>query len=196
MVQVRFPQSSLSQFPSASKKGTNKFSLKQCGKLCCNGAKNPQKHCPPFLVGCTQFFGKNLARNVARVPECCCHACTTMAGLATSWTTSLLSTKNNNFLKMVYWRVLETSCTGCNILGTTSATGRVVEELVTATSSAAFSASVNTGLCIINVPYVAFEDLVDSSLSTLTVTFFSHVTVVLSPTFSADSFFTRSTSLL
>ena len=75
------------------------------------------------------------------------------------------------------------------ILAATSATGRVVEDLVAAASSAAVSASVGTGLCISNVPYVAFEDLVDSSLSTLTVTYLSHVTEVLSPAFSAGTLF-------
>ena len=44
-------------------------------------------------------------------------------------------------------------------------------------------------LCIINVPYVAFEDLVDSSLSTLTVTYLSHVTEALSPAFDAGTLF-------
>ena len=73
------------------------------------------------------------------------------------------------------------------ILAATSATGRVVEDLVAAASSAAVSASVGTGLCISNVPYIAFENLVDSSLSTLTVTYLSHVTEVLSPAFSAGT---------
>ena len=64
-----------------------------------------------------------------------------------------------------------------------------MEDLVAAASSAAFSASVGTRLCIINVPYVALKDLVDSSLSTLTVTYLSHVTEVWSPAFSAGTLF-------
>ena len=64
-----------------------------------------------------------------------------------------------------------------------------MEDLVAAASSAACNASVGTGLCIINVPYGTFEDLVDSSLSTLTVKFLSHVTEVLSPAFSASTLF-------
>ena len=76
------------------------------------------------------------------------------------------------------------------------ATGRVVEDLVAAASSASFSASVGAGLGIIDVPYVAFGDLVDSSLSTLTVTSLGHVTEVLSPAFDAGTLSTRSTSLL
>ena len=71
----------------------------------------------------------------------------------------------------------------------TSATGRVVEDLLAAASSAAFSASVKTSLSIINVPYVAIGDLVVSSLSTLTVTSLSHVTEVLSPAFNAGTLF-------
>ena len=68
-------------------------------------------------------------------------------------------------------------------------TGRVVKDLVAAASSASFSASVGTGLSIINVPYVAFGNLVDSSLSTLTVTSLGHVTEELSPAFDASTFF-------
>ena len=42
-------------------------------------------------------------------------------------------------------------------LESSDATGRVVENLVTAASSASFSASVEAGLSIIVVPHVAFE---------------------------------------
>ena len=64
-----------------------------------------------------------------------------------------------------------------------------MEDLVAAASSAGFSASVKTGLSNINVPYVAFGDLVDSSFSTLTVTSLSHVTEVLSHAFNAGTLF-------
>ena len=64
-----------------------------------------------------------------------------------------------------------------------------VEDLVAAASSAAFSASVGTGLSIINAPYVAFGVLVDSSLATLTVTSLGHVTEVLSPAFDVGTLF-------
>ena len=69
------------------------------------------------------------------------------------------------------------------------ATGRVVEDLVAAASSASFSASVAAGLSIIDVPYVAFGVLVYSSLATLTVTSLDHVTEVLSPAFDAGTLF-------
>ena len=81
-------------------------------------------------------------------------------------------------------------------LESSDATGRVVEDLVAAASSASFSASVGAGLSIINVAYVAFGDLVDSSLATLTVTSLGHVTEVLSPAFDAGILFYKSTSLL
>ena len=61
------------------------------------------------------------------------------------------------------------------------ASGRVVEDLVAAASSASFSASVGAGLSIIAVPHVVFGDLVDSSLTTLTVTSLGHVTEVCHP---------------
>ena len=68
-------------------------------------------------------------------------------------------------------------------LESSDATGRVVEDLVAAASSALFNASVQAGLSIIDVPYVAFGDLVDLSLATLTVTSLGHVTEVLSSAF-------------
>ena len=114
------------------------------------------------------------------------------------WMTSLLSTENN-FLKMACMACLlqqvvpDAKCPLPSqvhrILGATSATRRVVEDLVATASSAACSAFVAAGVCIINVLYVAFEDLVDSSPPTLTVTFFNHVTEVLSPAFSASTLF-------
>ena len=70
-------------------------------------------------------------------------------------------------------------------LESSGATGRVVEDLVAAASSASFSASVGAGLSIIDVPYVAFGDLVDASLATLTITSLGHVTEVLSSAFDA-----------
>ena len=65
------------------------------------------------------------------------------------------------------------------------ATECVVEDLVAAASSASFTASVGARLSIIDVPYVAFGDLVDLSLATLTVTTLDHVTEVLSSAFDA-----------
>ena len=94
-----------------------------------------------------------------------------MAGFTTSYCVDdvpAVNRKTTIFSRWLVWR------------------GRVVEDLVAAASSAAFSASVGTSLCIVNVPYVAFEDLVDSSVSTLTV---SHVTEVLSPAFDAGTLF-------
>ena len=52
-----------------------------------------------------------------------------------------------------------------------------------------FQCSVETDLSIIDVPYVAFGDLVDSSLCTLTVTSLGNVTEVLSPAFDAGTLF-------
>ena len=66
-------------------------------------------------------------------------------------------------------------------------TGR--EDLVDAASSASFSASVEAGLSIIDVPHVVFGNLVDSSLATLTVTSLGHVTEVFSPAFDAGTLF-------
>ena len=74
-------------------------------------------------------------------------------------------------------------------LESSDATGRVVEDLVAAASSASFSASVGAVLSFIDVPYVAFGDMADSSLATLTVTFLGHVTDVLSPAFDAGTLF-------
>ena len=66
-------------------------------------------------------------------------------------------------------------------LESSDATGRVVEDLVAATSSASFSASVGAGLSIIDVPHVVFGDF--------TVTSLGHVTEVLSPAFDAGTLF-------
>ena len=75
-------------------------------------------------------------------------------------------------------------------LESSDATERVVEDLVTAASSASFSASVGAGLNIIDVLYVAFGDLMkNSSLATLTVTSLGHVTEVLSPASDAGTLF-------
>ena len=74
-------------------------------------------------------------------------------------------------------------------LESSDATGRVVENLLAPASSASFSASVGAGLSIIDVPHVAFGDLVDSTLSTLTVTFLGHVTKVLSSAYDANTLF-------
>ena len=82
-------------------------------------------------------------------------------------------------------------------LESSDATGRVVGTIVAAASSVSFSASVGACLSVIDVPYVAFGDLVDSSLSTLTVTSLGHVTEVLSPALSRKALFSKtSTSLL
>ena len=74
-------------------------------------------------------------------------------------------------------------------LESSDATGHVVEDLVAAASSASFSASVGAGLSIIDVPYVAFGDLMDSCPGTLTITSLGHVTEVLSSAFKAGTLF-------
>ena len=74
-------------------------------------------------------------------------------------------------------------------LESSDATKRVVKDLVTAASSASFGDSVGAGLSIIDVPHVAFGNLVNSFIAPLTVTSFGHVTKVLSPAFDADSIF-------
>ena len=74
-------------------------------------------------------------------------------------------------------------------LESSDATRRVVDDLVAAASSASFRASVGAGLSIIDVPHVAFGNLVNSSLATLTVTSLNHVTKMLSPAFNADTIF-------
>ena len=74
-------------------------------------------------------------------------------------------------------------------LESSDVTRRVVEDLVAAASSASFRASVGAGLSIIDVPHVAFGNLVNSSLATLTVTSLGHVTKVLLPAFDADTIF-------
>ena len=66
---------------------------------------------------------------------------------------------------------------------------RVVKDLVAAASSTSFSASVEAGLSIIDVPHVTFGNWVDSSLATLTVTSLGHVTEVLSPAFDTSTLF-------
>ena len=74
-------------------------------------------------------------------------------------------------------------------LKSSDTTGRVVKDLVTAASSASFSAYVGAGLSIIDVPHLAFGNFVESSLATLTVTSLGHVTEVLSPAFDAGTLF-------
>ena len=70
-------------------------------------------------------------------------------------------------------------------LESSDATGCVVEDFVAAASSACFNASDGAGPSIIDVPYVAFGDLVDLSLATLAVTTLDHMTEVLSSAFNA-----------
>ena len=101
MVQERFPQSALSQFPRNFKKAYKQVPAKpSLAGFAVMVQWLPQKRCPAFLVRRTQFFGrKSCPVNFARVPDWCCHALATMAGLATSHCveTSLLSTEKQQF---------------------------------------------------------------------------------------------------
>ena len=75
---------------------------------------HPQKCCPAFLVGRTQFFGgKSCPVNFARVPDWCCHALATMAGLATSHCVDdvlAVDRKTTIFSGWRVWRVLAACC--------------------------------------------------------------------------------------
>ena len=75
---------------------------------------HPQKCCLAFLVGRTQFFGgKSCPLNFARVPDLCCHALATMAGLATSHCVDdvlALDRKTTIFSGWLVWRVLAACC--------------------------------------------------------------------------------------
>ena len=64
MVQVRFPQSALSQFPRDFKKRTNEFQRNQFDRLCCNGAMAPAETMSSVPGGpyTSFFFGKSLAQ--------------------------------------------------------------------------------------------------------------------------------------
>ena len=132
MVQERFPQSPLSQFPSDIKKRTNKFQRKpSLAGFAVMVQWHPRKRCPAFLVGRTQFFCEGLAQSISREFQ---------IGVATFWLpwlvwllrivwmTSLLSTENQQFsqdgLSGVSWQrsgfcesssVTSSSHSWCNI---------------------------------------------------------------------------------
>ena len=75
---------------------------------------HPQKRCPAFLVGRTQFFGdKSCPVNFARVPDWCCHALASIAGLATSHCVDdvlAVDRKTTIFSGWLLWRVLAACC--------------------------------------------------------------------------------------
>ena len=116
MVQERFPQSALSQFPSDFKKCVQTSSSgTKFGRLCCNGAMAPAEtlssvHGGPYTVF---FGGKSCLVNFARVPDWCCHALATMAGLATSHCVGdvlAVDRKTTIFSRWLVWRVLAACC--------------------------------------------------------------------------------------
>ena len=62
MVQERFPQSALYQFPSDFRKAYKQVPAEpSLAGFAVMVQWDPQKRCPAFLVGRTQFFGKSLA---------------------------------------------------------------------------------------------------------------------------------------
>ena len=75
---------------------------------------HPLKRCPAFLVGRTQFFGgKSCPVNFARVPDWCCHALASIAGLATSHCVDdvlAVDRKTTIFSGWLVWRVLAACC--------------------------------------------------------------------------------------
>ena len=75
---------------------------------------HPQKRCPAFLVGRTQFFGgKSCLVNFARVPDWCCHALASIAGLAASHCVDdvlAVDRKTTIFSGWLVWRVLAACC--------------------------------------------------------------------------------------
>ena len=115
MVQERFPQSALSQFPSDFKKAYKPVPAQpSLAGFAVMVQWHPQKRCPAFLVGRTQFFGgKSCPVNFARVPDWCCHALATMAGLATSHCVDdvlAVDRKTTIFSGWLVWRVLAACC--------------------------------------------------------------------------------------
>ena len=115
MVQERFPQSALSQFPNDFKKAYKQVPAEPIlAGFAVMMQWHPQKRCPAFLVGRTQFFGgKFCPVNLARVPDWCCHALASMAGLATSHCVDdvlAVDRKTANFSGWRVWRVLAGCC--------------------------------------------------------------------------------------
>ena len=166
------------------------------GRLCCDGAMAPAETLSSVSGGpYTVFWWKVLPGKLSRefqievaTPWLPWLACL----LRIVWMTSLMSTekKTTIFSRWLVWRVLAARKVGLQRVSSVTSSSHSwcnirdwanVEDLVAAVSSATFSTSVGTDLSIINVPYVAFGDLVDSSLSPLTVTSLGHVTEVLSP---------------
>ena len=115
MVQERFPQSALSQFPSDFKKAYKQMPAEpRLAGFAVMVQWHPQKRCQAFLVGRTQFFGgKSCPVNFARVPDWCCHALATMAGLATSHCVDdvlAVDRKTTILSGWLVWRVLAACC--------------------------------------------------------------------------------------
>ena len=75
---------------------------------------HPQKRCPAFLVNRTQFLGgKSCPVNFASVPDWCCHALASIAGLATSHCVDdilAVDRKTTIFSGWLVWRVLAACC--------------------------------------------------------------------------------------
>ena len=114
MVHERFPQSALSQFPSDFKKKAYKQvpAKPRLAGFAVMVQWHPQKCCPAFLVGPTHFFGRKSCP-VNRVPEWCCHALATMAGLATSHCVDdvlAVDRKTTIFSGWLVWHVLAACC--------------------------------------------------------------------------------------
>ena len=115
MVQERFPQSPLSQFPSDFKKACKQVpAAPSLAGFAVMVQWHPRKRCPAFLVGRTQFFGgKSCPVNFARVPDWCCHVLATMAGFATSHCVDdvlAVDRKTTIFSGWLVWRVLAACC--------------------------------------------------------------------------------------
>ena len=115
MVQERFPQSALSQFPSDFEKAYEQVpAAPSLAGLAVMVQWHPRKRCPSFLVGRTQFFGgKSCPVNFARVPDWCCHALASIAGLATSHCVDdvlAVERKTTIFSGWLVWRVLAACC--------------------------------------------------------------------------------------
>ena len=113
MVQERFPQSPLSQFPSDFKKAYKQVPAEPSWAGFAVMAP-AEKRCPVFLVGRTQFFGgKSCPVNFARVPDWCCHVLATISGLATSHCVDdvlAVDRKTTIFSGWLVWRVLAACC--------------------------------------------------------------------------------------
>ena len=138
MVQERFPQSALSQFPSDLKKAYKQVPAEpSLAGFVVMVQWHPQKRCPAFLVGRTQLFGgKSCPVNFARVPDWCCHALSSITGLATSQCVDdvlAVDRKTTIFSGWLVWRV-SAACCGWVVPGEKSPLPSQVHRIVGATS--------------------------------------------------------------